>query len=1211
MRLLTISLILLFSVLSVPAKSQVTGQKNIGYASAPVSLQSSIFTKGFGQSYLQTSCEYLTGGSETGNSFITKYDSFHNVIGSIKLGNYFIRGICEDAANNFYTIGIDAGTLPTVSLLKISQAGNIIWKRTIPQTNYSNIFVPDYYPYDFYKAVFLSNGNILFNCFSNNSRALLLLSSAGTLLRSVDVPVIIGDIEQGFNNTLTATYFDKTGFFGENVTASGVIQFDYDLRIIRNKKISTPSSFFIYGVSAGKDGSYYLNGVDSSYNSSSTAGGILIKLDSQLNTIPNNTTAFVNTSKKNCSQTNDGRYFKITVNDNSIAVIENLFFVSLQNSIVYNNNKYVSVPILNFDNALNLKWSKNVLIRQDSLNPVFMISDDIVEVKDNFIFSLRSNLDKVFLYYTDTAGNTGNCYNTTANYAVRKITTTFTDTSFTISPSLFTIQPPTLLTGSSFESTVITLECVPPLKPVSNFVTNYTSGVSDTSIVCLDAAVSFIDSSKNDPSIFYWVFPPQADLSNADSTCFPNIGNVFFLNEGVFPVKLIACNNFGCDTITKFIQVSIPPISPNLGDDTSICQGDSIAIIYTDTLNGMHEFTGSNGMISSQDTIFIKESGTYRCTVAAACGVASDEITVTVLQKPVAAFTHKIFCDSLKVSFIGTSQTDENAVPEYHWSFFSPANILIGHSAIEDPFFAFPSFDSFKVTLSVSSSHGCTAADSITKFSFLKAKPVVAFSATNVCGSLTASFNNNSTVAADSLQSYYWDFGNGQTSNEKNPRFTFSSYGSKTVKLAVVSSRGCTSDTIPETVLIKNKPTPSLAYDNACENRLFTITAVASDNIINHQWWVNDTVQINNSNRLTLIKPAGNYLIKYLAVSDKGCASDPVLRNIVLNAAPLVNASIENGCVGIPVNFSSQLLAGNAATQQWYFGNGDSSVAGAGNYSYSQAGNFTARYFATDTNGCQGNTVLLPVNIESLPLAVFSRGDACLGKPMRFSAAASSNAFGAITNYNWLFNDTQTATGISVSFPFSTPGTSKAVLTVNTANGCTAEKTMIFEVGNTAVSAGADTVILQNTAYTLQGSGAVSYQWQPAALLDNSSSANPVTVLKKDQQFTLIATDANGCTGYDSVLIRVIANIFIPNAFSPSGINKVWRIKQLTDYKHVKLSVYNRFGQKVFEGSAANDYTWDGTFKNKLQASGAYVYLLQTDDGKRVRNFKGTVMLIR
>jgi len=966
MRGLLISWVLLFCLITASVKSQVTGQRNIEYASAPASLQASVLVKGYGQSYIQTSCEYLNGNNESGNSFLTKYDSVHNVVVSIKVSQYLIRGICEDAAGNFYTIGIDAGTLPTVSLLKISAAGTITWKKTIPQTDYSNTFIPDYYPYDFYKAILLSNGNILFNCFANNSRALLLFSANGTLLNSADIPVIIGDIEQGFNNTLTATYFNKIGFWGDYVTESGVIQFDQNLRIIRNKKISIPSSFFIYGVSTDKSGFYYLNGVDSSGYLSTTAGGIIIKLDSQLNTIPNNTTAFVSRNKKNCNQTNDGRYFKITLNGNSIAVIENLFFVSLQNSITYNNNKYVSVPVLNFDTALNLKWSKNMLIRQDSLNPLFMISDDIVELKDNFIFSLRSNLNKAFLYYADTAGNTGNCYNTAAGYAARKRTTLFTDTTFSISPSLFTAQPSTLATTSVTELTVISTECVPPLKPVSDFVTDYTNQGSDTSTICLNTAVSFIDSSKNDPSVFNWLFPPAADLSNADSTCFPNINNVIFKTEGVFPVQLIACNNFGCDTVTKFIQVRITAIPPNLGNDTTICPGDSIAIVYTDILNSTHTFTGSNGLFTSQDTVFIKESGTYQCTVTSGCGLFSDDITVTVLPKPAAAFTYELFCDSLKVLFTGTSQTNGNIAPVYQWSYFSAAGVLLGTIANENPGFIFPSFDSFDIKLVAGSSQACFAEDSITERIYLKEKPKAAFTTATSCGNLLVRFINNSTVTADTIATYNWDFGSGQTSTEKDPLFTFSSYGNKTVKLTVTGSRGCT-----------------------------------------------------------------------------------------------------------------------------------------------------------------------------------------------------------------------------------------------------AEKTMTFDISNEAVSAGADTIIIQNTAYTLQGSGAVSYEWQPAALLNNAYSPNPVTILKNEQLFTLKATDANGCTGYDSVLIKVIGDIFIPNAFSPSGINKVWRIRQLSNYKSVRLSVYNRYGQKVFEGGAANDYTWDGTFNNKPQAPGAYLYVLQTDDGKRIRSFSGTVMLVR
>ena len=1208
--------ITLVNIFFPSVKGQVAGQRNIQYTSAPSSLQSSVMVKGFGQSYIQTGCEYINGGNDDGSSFITKYDSLNNQVVSIKVSRYLIRGICEDANNNLYTIGIDAGTTSRVSMLKISSTGSIVWKKTIPQTDNSNTFIPDYYPYDFYKAVLLSNGNILFNCYATNSRSLIIVSPDGTFIRSADLPVIIGDIEQGFNNTITAAYFDRVGFFGDNVTVSGVIQFDYNLRIIRNKKITTPSSFFIYGVSSDKNGFYYFNGVDSSANPSATAGGIIIKLDSQLSTAPGNTIAFVGTSKKNCGQTNDGRFFKIAVSDHSFTVMENLFFISLQNSIIYNNNSYVSVPVLNFDTALNLQWSKNMFIRQDSLNPAFMVSDDIVEVKDNIIFSIRTNLNSAFLYYLDTAGNTGNCYHSNADFAVRKSSSMLTDTSFNTPVSFYVPAPTSNLANTiTADPAIITLECVPPLKPISNFVTDYSNPNNDTSTICLNTAIRFIDSSKNDPAVFRWIFPLEADLSNADSSCFPNISNVFFTYEGIFPVQLIACNNFGCDTVTKYINTRLQATPPNLGNDTTICPGDSIALIYINQPNSNHEFTGSNGFLSSQDTIYITESGTYTCTVISDCGVLSDDITVTVLQAPMAAFTTNILCDALSISFTNNSETNGNTNPVYNWDFFTASNVLLGSSADENPVFTFPSFDSFRVQLSVSSRVGCAVSDSFSSFLYVKAKPVAAFTATTDCGNFEVIFNDNSIVAADTLQSWLWDFGNGQGSAESNPVFTFSTYGPAPVTLTTTSSRGC-SDTVTQTVVIKEKPVVILNQtSNVCANNPFYIIAtagIADTAISNLLWWINDIPQGENNDSLQLIKPAGNYTVKNLAVSSEGCASDTAIKNIVVEEQPQVTAQVGNGCAGTPVNFSAQVLNGSVTDHQWYFGDGDSSTVLSGTHMYVLPGNFIVRYIATGANGCSSTVDSVILFIESIPEASFSWSNTCAGKTLEFSALASSNAVGNITNYNWIFDGTQTANGINVSFPPVAPGSYNATLTASTANGCSAEKTELIDVRNSAISAGNDAAVTANTPYTLQGNGAVSYQWQPAGLLDNALTAKPVATIKNDQLFILEATDVNGCKGYDSVFIKVIGNIFIPSAFNPSGIiNQVWRIKDLADYGKVKLAVYNRYGQVVFEGSAANNYSWDGTYKNKPQPPGVYVYVVQINDGRRVKDYKGTVTLIR
>lgn len=85
-------------------------------------------------------------------------------------------------------------------------------------------------------------------------------------------------------------------------------------------------------------------------------------------------------------------------------------------------------------------------------------------------------------------------------------------------------------------------------------------------------------------------------------------------------------------------------------------------------------------------------------------------------------------------------------------------------------------------------------------------------------------------------------------------------------------------------------------------------------------------------------------------------------------------------------------------------------------------------------------------------------------------------------------------------------------------------------------------------------------------------------------------------------------NLYVPNAFSPQGVNKTWlpvtHFIEKTDY-HV--SVFNRWGKKVFETS--DDQTgWDGA--NCI--AGVYVYLIDYKNARgEYLEIKGNVLLLR
>jgi len=87
---------------------------------------------------------------------------------------------------------------------------------------------------------------------------------------------------------------------------------------------------------------------------------------------------------------------------------------------------------------------------------------------------------------------------------------------------------------------------------------------------------------------------------------------------------------------------------------------------------------------------------------------------------------------------------------------------------------------------------------------------------------------------------------------------------------------------------------------------------------------------------------------------------------------------------------------------------------------------------------------------------------------------------------------------------------------------------------------------------------------------------------------------------------------YIPNAFVPSGLNKIFiPISTFVITADYSFTIYDRWGEKIFE---TNDITigWDGTFKSSKCQPGVYVYSIEykNSQGENQRT-KGIVTLVR
>jgi gliding motility-associated-like protein len=86
--------------------------------------------------------------------------------------------------------------------------------------------------------------------------------------------------------------------------------------------------------------------------------------------------------------------------------------------------------------------------------------------------------------------------------------------------------------------------------------------------------------------------------------------------------------------------------------------------------------------------------------------------------------------------------------------------------------------------------------------------PVANFSASLACDDQEVTFTNSSSITAGSL-SYFWDFGDGDTTSDQDPIHIYSAPGTYSVSLIATSSEGC-SDTLVQSLVVNPTPDPTI-----------------------------------------------------------------------------------------------------------------------------------------------------------------------------------------------------------------------------------------------------------------------------------------------------------------------------------------------------------------------------------------------------------------
>lgn len=231
-----------------------------------------------------------------------------------------------------------------------------------------------------------------------------------------------------------------------------------------------------------------------------------------------------------------------------------------------------------------------------------------------------------------------------------------------------------------------------------------------------------------------------------------------------------------------------------------------------------------------------------------------------------------------------------------------------------------------------------------------------------ICFGTPVTFKDSST-SFTTIKKYFWDFGDGTTSNVSNPPpHTYSQPGMYEVKHTITAADGCVSQPYTKIISIGDNPDISFNIFDTCQNqapRLNVNVDLIVGTVNQWKWELNGTLFSTSENPdLTKLAP-GNHSIKLTAASNIGCVSNTYEGNFTIRNSPTINFDTKDGCENEPVVFSAQQSDNFTTINKWQWDFGDNSFSNQKDteHAYNVSLVYPVTLIATATNGCESSVI--------------------------------------------------------------------------------------------------------------------------------------------------------------------------------------------------------------------------------------------------------------
>ncbi len=693
-------------------------------------------------------------------------------------------------------------------------------------------------------------------------------------------------------------------------------------------------------------------------------------------------------------------------------------------------------------------------------------------------------------------------------------------------------------------------------------------------IGCSPLTVQFTNTSTNYVSCL-WTFG-DGTTSTATSPTHT------YTNSGVFSVVLKCWSASGCtrsmiyhDIIKVTTSVAIFNASPRVGCPPLTTSFNSLSPTGGLTYNWNFGDGSSSSQANPSHTYNTPGNFDVTLIIRDSLGCTDTLKKVNYIQtiNPAANYIPPpttVGCGPLTTQF-----TDATAgANSWTWNFGDGTT-----STLQNPVHSFTVPGFYTVSLTTSSPNG-GCAQTISNFnSFQVQGGYAGFThTTSPCPPYVATFQDTSMNAV----SWFWDFGDGDTSSAQNPAHTYSVGGYHSASLTITTADGCTYTTmqsnsvyfqpfganfygIPQDTVF---PNPVQFYANSLGATSWT-------------WDFGDGTISSLENPLHIFQNPGNYNVT-LTISNGTCTLfyDPPPFNFGLpDITPIDGGNpgapvVQSGCAPLNVLFTNRIP--NSVIWHWDFGDGDTSSIEFPNHIYSQPGIYTVTLITQDTMNIVQTMVMDSIVRVSGPTAGFYilQNASCTNTQITL-VDTSRNA----STWFWNMGD---GTSSNVQNPTHTYNTTTPnfiiTQTVSDTLGCSSSLSRSLYnnfvsplIASESEICGLDTVhfytSLQNySSYIWNfGDGTTSYQTNPSHVYSSEGSFN----------VSLQITDQYGCVQTFNMNPGITVNLPIANfttTTARTGCNQI-NIQFVNNSQNAEMYLWD-FGDGTISSLPTPLHTW-------------------------------------